>query len=326
MYFEGPTLDDILNDVFKSLINLPFDNQSTRSNENGNSSEIIGPTLKLLNPRSRLSRTETKGTVFSAIGELLWYLSGDNSLDFIKYYIQAYENETDDGITIHGGYGPRLFKAQDEIDQIANVIELLRKKPSSRRAAIQIFEARDLKDFNYKDIPCTCTLQFLIRQNKLSMVVYMRSNDAYKGLPHDVFAFTMLQEIIAKTLGVELGDYIHSIGSLHLYESSKSMVNNYLDEGAQSTKIYMASMPDGDPWNSINKLLEIEEKIRKNEEIDISNYDLPNYWQDIAYLLVIFSLAKNDKTNEVKEFRRKVSDSVYHTYIDKKINNKKGTL
>ena len=65
--------------------------------------------------------------------------------------------------------------------------------------------------------PCTCTLQFLARGVKLDLIVYMRSNDVIKGLPHDIFCFTMLQEIAARRLSLEPGIYKHCVGSLHLY-------------------------------------------------------------------------------------------------------------
>ena len=62
---------------------------------------------------------------------------------------------------------------------------------------LQIFDAKDLLNFQHKDIPCTVSLQFLIRENKLHLFVNMRSNDVFLGLPHDIFCFTMIQEIIA---------------------------------------------------------------------------------------------------------------------------------
>jgi thymidylate synthase len=84
------------------------------------------------------------------------------------------------------------------------VIELLGNRPTSRRAVIQIFNAEDIAAI-HREIPCTTTLQFFVRNERLDMVTTMRSNDAYLGLPHDVFCFTMLQEIIARSLGREIG-------------------------------------------------------------------------------------------------------------------------
>src|SRR5690606_11307146 len=130
----------------------------------GESSELIGVLLHIRNPRARLSRTETRGRPFSAIGELLWYLSGNNSLEFITYYISKYDKETEDGKTVYGGYGPRLFNLRNEYNQIENVQKLLQKRPTSRKAVIQLFDGSDIST-NHPEIPCTCTLQFFIRNS-----------------------------------------------------------------------------------------------------------------------------------------------------------------
>jgi hypothetical protein len=78
-------------------------------------------------------------------------------------------------------------------------------------------------------------LQFLIRRNRLHTLTTMRSNDAYIGLPHDIFCFSMLQEVLARTLGVALGQYSHFVGSLHLYDENRDEAQQYLDEGVQAT-------------------------------------------------------------------------------------------
>ena len=110
--------------------------------------------------------------------------------------------------TVHGAYGPRMFAMRGKIDQISILINLLSKHSSSRKAVLQIFNAEDILK-EYKDVPCTCTIQFLVRDGKLNAVGHMRSNDAFLGLPHDIFAFTFIQEIIARSLNLELGTYKH---------------------------------------------------------------------------------------------------------------------
>src|ERR1035437_1643667 len=105
MYFKENHLDDLLLRIFNSL--LKSKNKIVTSH--GPSNELTGVLLSLSNPRARLSRTETKGTVFSCLGELMWYLSGKNDLENIIYYLPSYKNYSDDNKTIFGGYGPRLF-------------------------------------------------------------------------------------------------------------------------------------------------------------------------------------------------------------------------
>lgn len=320
MYFTGDTLDDLLFDVYEELLRRPFENTSTRGGSGaGNTSEIIGASLRLSNSRARLSRTETKGKLFSAVGELLWYLSKDNKLDFIKYYIPKYVKESEDNVTVYGGYGPRLFNSGDKINQIGNVIKLLTEKPSSRRAAIQIFEAKDIENVNYKEIPCTCTLQFILRQGKLNLIVFMRSNDAFFGLPHDVFVFTMIQELVARSVNVELGEYIHSVGSLHLYEKDKPAVEIFLSEGRQSTQKNMDAMPEGDQWNIVDKLLVIEANIREGNVIDHSKLEIDEYWRRVVFLLETHRCIKTVNLDGIKEQRENLKNTVFKTYIDMKI-------
>ena len=102
-----------------------------------------------------------------------------------------------------------------EIDQFESIERLLRRKSGSRRAVIQLFNAEDIAA-DHKEIPCTTTLQFHLREELLHMSVTLRSNDAYWGLPHDVFCFTMLQEMMARRLGVEIGEYYQYVGSMHV--------------------------------------------------------------------------------------------------------------
>lgn len=318
MYLVEDTLDDLMKEVLERLLALDSEIKATR----GTTKELLGVLLHLKNPRARLSRTETKGKPFSAIGELLWYLSGSNELSFIYYYIKQYADDSDDGLTIYGGYGPRLLNARGKYNQVENVINLLKARPASRKAVIQLFDAKDI-DSEHKEIPCTCNLQFFVRDEKLHMMTHMRSNDAFLGLPHDIFAFTMLQEIIARELSVELGEYRHSVGSLHLYESSYKKASAYISEGWQPTKLEMPAMPTGSLYGYIKRVKEAELMIR-------SGYNLPNsftteheYWNDIVRLLQVFSHKKRkDKNVEtLLELKGQMHDNVYDTYIDKVIDS-----
>lgn len=317
MYIPAKTLDDLMRRVFEKL--LASTNHIKPSK--GPATEIVGVLLKIDNPRARLSRTELKGTLFSCLGELLWYLAKTNDLEFIEYYIPKYSKCSDDGKTVYGAYGPRFFNMKRSsksagIDQIANVIELLRRKPSSRQAVIQLFDAQDLNVVT-RDLPCTCSMQFLIRHNKLHMVTYMRSNDSFLGLPHDVFAFTMLQEIMARTLDVKLGIYKHAVGSLHLYDRDIKRARQYLDEGWQST-VLMPKMPKCDPWPSISLLLEAENKIRNGQQMQVSDLGLAPYWEDLVRVLQIYAISKTRRMKEIERLKNEMSSGVYKPYIEKR--------
>ena len=123
MRIAESSLDDLLSETVKALRCSTLEVEPTK----GATRELIGVTLELSNPRSRLSVTESRGLVFSCLGEFLWYVSGSNALDHIKYYLSRYGEFSDDGETLHGAYGPRLFGGSD--NQVATVVKLLRRKP-----------------------------------------------------------------------------------------------------------------------------------------------------------------------------------------------------
>jgi thymidylate synthase len=309
MRISGKILDDLLRKVLTKL--LASTNQIMTSR--GPAREITGVLLELQRPLARLSRSETRGRPFSSLGEFLWYLSRDNRLDFIRHYIPDYDDETEDGETIHGGYGPRIFRQRCQ-DQMRNVVTQLRGNPTSRRAVIQIFNAEDIER-RHTEIPCTCTFQFLIRRNRLHMLTTMRSNDAYIGLPHDIFCFTLLQEVLARTLGVALGPYSHFVGSLHLYDENREEAQQYLYEGVQAT-IAMPAMPSGDPWLAIRKVLDAEFRIRRGEGIDADEWGVGSYWADLIRLLQVYAARRSGAKARIKALKAKMASTTFSPYID----------
>src|ERR1700686_2683132 len=105
MYISAATLDDLLRRVLDKLLKSKIRIKPTK----GSTTELTCVLLQITKPRARLSRTEMKGTLFSCAGEFLWYLAKTNDLRFISYYLKDYKKFSDDGRTVHGAYGPRLF-------------------------------------------------------------------------------------------------------------------------------------------------------------------------------------------------------------------------
>jgi thymidylate synthase len=310
MYISADTLDDLLREVFIKIRNFGKRVEPTQ----GPNQELFGVLLELTQPVARLSRTESKGTVFSCLGETLWYLAGSNKLDFITHYLPDYGKYSDDGVTTWGAYGPRIFSTRGQVDQLENVVRLLRTKSPTRQAVIQLFHAEDIVEA-HKDVPCTCTLQFLLRENSLHLIVTMRSNDAYLGLPHDIFAFTFLQELVARQLDMNLGAYKHFVGSLHLYDRDRLKAEAFINEGWQST-IAMPHMPVGNPWPSIAAILKAESRIRSGLDVVIKQLKLSNYWADLVRLLQIY--ANTEKKERISTIRNEMSSEVFDIYIEKR--------
>jgi thymidylate synthase len=314
MYIQEETLDDLLYGVLSRLLKARAKVPGTR----GAIREMTGVFLELANPRARLSRAEKKTHLFSGLGEFLWYLAGSNDLEFIAYYLPKYRDESDDQKTVYGAYGPRLLNMRGQQDQIKNVIDILKTKSTSKRAVIQIFDAADLAN-PHKEIPCTCALQFLVRDDSLCAFTYMRSNDAFWGLPHDIFSFTMLQELIARSLDVEIGPYKHAATSLHLYEKHIDDAKQYVDEGVQARiGVAMPPMPQGEPWSAVRLLVDVEPRIRSGEIVDARTLGLDPYWQDLVRLLNAFRHYRDDDEAKIAQVAQTMHSSVYRTYIAQK--------
>lgn len=312
-YFRGDTLDDVMRTVIEEVQCRGVDITPSR----GQAVELTGVLLELSNPRARLSRTETRGKLFSGLGELCWYLAKSNAVDFIAYYLPHYRDEAE-GDVIHGGYGPRLFDFKGQ-DQVANVIDLLARHPFSRRAVIQLFDAFDLAQ-SHKDVPCTCSLQFLARAGALHMFTAMRSNDAFLGLPHDVFCFTMIQELVARTLGLELGVYKHAVGSLHLYAQHQDDATAFIAEGWQPTDRPMPAMPPGDPWPAVKVLLAFEAEIRAGQHPDADTLlTLDPYWSDLVRLLQVFAYSRQRDAERIRGLQAQMSSDVFNAFIAPRI-------
>lgn len=311
MEIVGRSLDAVLHQLYRNLLD---DGQSQRGTR-GTNRELLSVSLRILKPRARISRSENRGKPFSALGELLWYLSGSDTLEFIKPYVSRYADDAVNGI-LEGAYGPRLMAMRDGIDQFGSIEALLQKRPGSRRAVIQLFNAEDIAT-HHKEIPCTTTLQFHLRDGLLHMSVTMRSNDAYFGLPHDVFCFTMIQEMMGRRLGVEIGEYYQYVGSMHVYEAKLEDMLAYVQEGVHQT-IEMPAMPVGDPFPLVGRLLDIEQRLRVGEGLDAAREMDDPYWADIVRLLQVFWAREweNDHPNRLRQLRDELVTTTYHPYVD----------
>lgn len=237
-YVEGlsirtSNIDEAWEHWYDKICSMAKDGNTESSRDGAVVGEILNAVTIIEDPtRCILKSPIRKLPMRYCIGELLWYLSGNNKLDAIQLYTNAWDRMSDDGVTVNSNYGDRIQHAVDEVDgkifdQMKMVEHLLSVDPSSRQAVIHIKQARDVLVNPTKDLNCTVCLQFFIREGKLYMTTYMRSNDLWMGFPNDIFQFTCMQIYLAMRLNVGLGTYTHIAGSLHLYERDyqKSLTN-----------------------------------------------------------------------------------------------------
>lgn len=296
-HVEADCIDDIQYQIVKALLDKGC---RVRPREQW-IYELNGLSFRLNNPRARLIYNPArKYKLILALGELLWYLRGTDSLDIIGYYNHNYTQFSDDGKSLYGAYGPRIFgnKLHNSLSQWDMVLKKLKEDPDSRQAVIAIYKAEDVA-VKTLDVPCTCYIQYMIRNNKLNCIVNMRSNDIIWGTSYDVFSFTMLQEIMAKQLELDLGWYIHFVGSMHIYDRHLGMAENMLKH-VDFKKYIMPEMP-GDSETSINKLLRAEEEIRtkgySTQKIEES------YWDSIRKIYELYSVDKHTMTVQKEKYQ-----------------------
>lgn len=180
--------------------------------------EIQAAMLELTAPCERVILVPGRSnSIFAAIAETMWVLAGRNDLDYLSAYLPRAPDFSDDGVTWRGAYGPRL-RDWNGTDQIAEIRNLLDADPTSRRAVATLYDPD--RDFvQSKDIPCNNWLHFLERDGKLHLNVTARSTDIWWGLSGiNLFEWSVLLEVMAYWLGVEVGVLRFFTSSLHLYE------------------------------------------------------------------------------------------------------------
>lgn len=253
--------------------------QQPTGSRNGKAREIFGWSGKLLNPRANLVLNPArKLRGYYAAAELLWYLSRLDDIEMIKAYAPSYEKFADNG-KAHGAYGRRWANYDNEggkgIDQIESVVELLKTKPDTRQAVLSMFWPSDLHfavgPMPKKDIPCTIAMQFKVCKGKLNMAVFMRSNDSWLGLPYDVFCFTSIQQLVADEIKVEVGEYSHMVGSMHLYEKNLEKALGALKAYDANANLAQPTSNDYSPHSSmemaVNSALDHEKTLRIDDEV-----------------------------------------------------------
>ena len=156
----------------------------------------------------------------SIIYELLWFLSGDTNVKYLNDHgVSIWDEWADE----HGDLGPiygrqwRSWPAADggAVDQIANVIEAIRRNPDSRRLIVTAWNPAEVDHMALP--PCHCLFQFYVADRKLSCQLYQRSADVFLGVPFNIASYALLTLMVAQVTDLTPGEFIHSFGDVHLY-------------------------------------------------------------------------------------------------------------
>jgi thymidylate synthase len=259
--------------------------------------ELPPSQLALRHPRRRLlTMPGRKWSLPLAIGELCWHLSASDEVDVLGFYSTRWRHFADDHRRIRGScYGNSIFRLdQNGASQWSTVLNLLRADRASRRAVLLTARPLGIDALQSNDIACASLIQMLVRNERLDVVVFMRSNDIFWGFPYDVFFFTMLQELAAVELGLNIGTYHHVVGSLHLYNKHLSIAEQLMAE--RSDDIEMPALQD---IGSLEQFLSFERLIRKDFAASFESLmSLPPYWRHLGEVLYRFALGKRQNLKE----------------------------
>ena len=184
--------------------------------------------------------TTKKIHVKSVVAELLWFIKGDTNTRYLR----------DNGVSIwdewadeNGDLGPiygyqwRSWPTPDgtHIDQLAKVIAALKSDPDSRRHIVSAWNVADLDAMALA--PCHAFFQFYVADGKLSCQLYQRSADVFLGVPFNIASYALLTHMVAQVAGLEVGDFVHTLGDAHLYV-------NHLDQAREQLTRSPRSLPE----------------------------------------------------------------------------------
>lgn len=167
----------------------------------------------------------------SVVHELLWFLRGDTNVRYLQENgVSIWDEWADENGELGPVYGAqwRRWPAADgrEIDQIAEVLELIKNAPDSRRMVVNAWNVGELDRMAIP--PCHSLFQFYVADGKLSCQLYQRSADVFLGVPFNIACYSLLTLMIAQVTGLEPGDFVHTLGDAHIYDNHLEQVKTQL--------------------------------------------------------------------------------------------------
>ena len=156
----------------------------------------------------------------SIIYELLWFLRGDTNVHYLQEHgVRIWNEWADENGELGPVYGHQWRSWPDykggTIDQIKNVVDMIKHNPDSRRMLVTAWNPAEVDDMALP--PCHCLFQFYVADGRLSLQLYQRSADSFLGVPFNIASYALLLQMIAQVTGLEAGEFIHTTGDTHLY-------------------------------------------------------------------------------------------------------------
>ena len=175
--------------------------------------------------------TTKKVHLKSIIHELLWFLQGSTNIAYLKENgVRIWDEWADESGNLGPVYGYqwRNWPKPDgtHIDQITQVVNMIKKNPDSRRLIVSAWNVADVDQMKLP--PCHAFFQFYVADGKLSCQLYQRSADIFLGVPFNIASYALLTMMVAQVCGLKLGDSVHTLGDAHIYSNHFEQVNEQL--------------------------------------------------------------------------------------------------
>ena len=199
----------------------------------------------------------------SIVHELLWFLRGDTNIGYLKENgVRIWDEWADENGELGPVYGKqwRRWEAPggDAIDQVAGVVERIRRDPDSRRLIVSAWNPADVDRMALP--PCHCLFQFYVADGRLSCQLYQRSADVFLGVPFNIASYSLLTMMIAQVTGLRPGEFVHTFGDVHLY-------SNHIEQAREQLTRQPRSLPS----------LEIDPSVREIEDFRFEHFRLVDY-------------------------------------------------
>jgi thymidylate synthase len=210
----------------------------------------------------------------SIIYELLWFIRGETNVRWLQERgVKIWDEWADENGDLGPVYGSQWRSWPtpngEHIDQIANVIESIRTKPDSRRHIVSAWNPAEVDEMALP--PCHCLFQFYVANGKLSCQLYQRSADTFLGVPFNIASYALLTHMVAQVTGLQVGDFVHTFGDVHLY-------SNHFEQARDQ----LTRTPRALPKLTLNPAIKELDDFTF-EDIVVSDYDpLPNIKAPIA--------------------------------------------
>lgn len=200
----------------------------------------------------------------SIIHELLWFLSGDTNIKYLKENsVSIWDEWADENGDLGPVYGHqwRSWPARDggTIDQITKLVDQIKNNPNSRRLLVSAWNVADVDQMALP--PCHCLFQFFVADGKLSCQLYQRSADTFLGVPFNIASYALLTMMVAQVCDLEPGEFIHTFGDTHLY-------TNHFDQAKLQLSRDIRPLPTMKINPDVKDLFDF-----KYEDFELINYD-----------------------------------------------------